>query len=210
GLVSTLCFVGCALLGGYDFGDYKEETAYEMKVGADPDLVAYWPLNDSTESPDVSGATATDFGPNKINGTYEAPVPGTVKLQQTGIVPGDSDQQSNARSMCAFFNGGFVQVGFDSRLNPSTSFSVAASVQREWKLTDEGMVRIGVASDDSNNLKGYQLHATAENHWAASVGTGSQFVIAKPDPASPPTVKPGEPNYLVATFDVTTGTLSLY
>jgi len=54
------------------------------------------------------------------------------------------------------------------------------------------------------------LHATADNHWAASVGNGSTFVIAKPDPADPPTVKPGEANYLVATFNAVTGTVSLY
>lgn len=147
---------------------------------------------------------ALDIGPHKINGVYNSSMTGAVKLNQPQIVHGDE------KSACAFFNGGFVQVGFDSRLNPATSFSVEAWVQPEWKLDETGMVRIVVASDDSNNFMGYQLHATAENHWAASVGTGKQFVIAKPDAMNPPTVTPGVVNYLVATFDSTTNKVTIF
>jgi hypothetical protein len=203
GLVSTLCFVGCALI--YDYSGYTFQSEYQGKVVNDPNIVACWPLNDQTEAPiDPNGTPALDIGPHKINGVYNSPTTGAVKLNQTQIVPGDE------MSACAFFNGGFVQVGFDNRLNPATSFSIEAWVQPEWKLTDTGMVRIVVASDDSSKFRGYQLHATAENHWAASIGTGSQFVIAKPDAASPTSVKPGVPNYLVATFDAMTNTLSIF
>src|SRR5262249_10250750 len=39
---------------------------------------------------------------------------------------------------------------------------------------------------------------------------GLQFLIAKPPVGSPPTVKVGVPQFLVATFDSTTGTLKLF
>jgi hypothetical protein len=206
GLVTTSCFVGCAGVIGIDPWEDPPlpPSPYQSAVSGHPDCVACWPLADTTEAPTPDGALAVDITTNKINLNYTAPTADSVKLRQTQIVPGD------AGSACALFNGGFAQIKFDSRLNPSGSFSIEAWVQPEWKLDDPGVVHIVVASNDPNGFTGYQLHATAENHWAASVGTSQQFVIAKPDLADPPTVKPGEPNYLVATFNAVTGTLSLY
>jgi len=209
GLVTASCFVGCAGVIGIDPWQDPETpptpSPYQSAISGHPDIVAFWPLNDQTENPDdPTGTAAVDIGPNKINLKYAAPTAGSLKLQETQIVPGDTG------SACALFDGGFANGGFDSRLNPSTSFSIEVWVQPEWKLTDKGVVRIVLASNDPNGFMGYQLHATSENHWAASVGTGKQFVIAKPDAMDPATVKPGEPNYLVATFNAVTGTLSLY
>ena len=206
GIVTASCFVGCAGVIGID--PWQDPPAppspYQSAVSNHPDCVACWPLADATEAPTPDGALAVDISPNKINLNYNAPTADSVKLRQPQIVAGDTG------SACALFDGGFAQIKSESRLNPSGSFSVEAWVQPEWKLTDTGVARIVVASNDPNAATGYQLHATAENHWAASVGTMQQFVIAKPDAADPPTVKPGEANYLVVTFNAVTGTVSLY
>jgi concanavalin A-like lectin/glucanase superfamily protein len=206
GLVAALCFVGCVLQTG---GIEVSAGPYQDLIRGEKTLGSCWPLNDQSETPTaVDGTPAQDVGPNKIQtGTYSAPTVGSVKLQQAGIVTGD---HLNTKSPCAQFSGGSMTVPWDARLNPNTSFSIEAWAQAEWKLSDPGVPRIVVASDDLNGLTGYQLHATVENHWAAVVGTGSQFVPARPAATDPPTVKPGEPTHLVATFNATTGVLSLF
>src|ERR1700740_1515184 len=90
GLVTALCFVGCyhpVTLSVTSFGDY------ENTIINTPNLVAYWPLDDT------SGTTAVDLGPNHFNGTYtqgqsvaynpgdqSAAASGAVILNQPGIV----------------------------------------------------------------------------------------------------------------------------
>jgi Concanavalin A-like lectin/glucanases superfamily len=195
GLVTALCFVGCTLsriATGPDLGPYQNALLMNG------DLVAFWPLDDASETPtNPVGATAADIGPNKFNGTYNG---STVNVQRPGIVPGDT----GPFTFCAFFNGGFVQVGFHPEVNPNGSFSIEAWVQVE-NMPNPPAVMVVAASNDAVNFTGYQLHATAENTWAASVGLspgpGSQFLIAKPPMGSAPTVVPGVPTYLVATFD---------
>jgi len=191
GLVGTLCFVGCFL----DSGPYPSLFGpYQTAIINEPSLVAYWPLNDQPPSPLAIDAVTS---PGQFNGTYTAP----VTLGKAGIVPGDVAPSGGTPNTCVFFNGGFVQIGFQSALNPAAPFSIEAWVKPEWTVTDPATVRVVVAGDDLNMFTGYQLHATAENHWAASVGAGSQFVIAKRPANDPPTILFGQANHLVATFD---------
>jgi concanavalin A-like lectin/glucanase superfamily protein len=190
GLVAGLCFVGCVLpvtglppsptpLGPY--GDDVKQTS---------GFVACWPLNDILNS-----TKAKDISSNHFDGN----VVGPVTFGQTSIVTGD--MPNGAASTCAKFTGGFVQVGFQGLLNPM-SFSVEAWVKPE---VPTGQVMMVVASDDLNAFMGYQLHATAENTWAAAVALGpgpnQTFLIAKPDPGSAANVIPGKASYLVATWD---------
>jgi Concanavalin A-like lectin/glucanases superfamily len=208
GLVTALAFVGCGFSssGGQPV---PLESLYQSAVLNTANLIAFWPLGE--KSP---GTKALDIAPKQapltaFDGTYM----GSVTLNQTGIVPGDV---TDTLAPCPSFNGGFVQVGFQPQLNPDGSFSIEAWVQVE-SVPSPAAVMVVVASNDPtdpNSLTGYQLHATAELTWAASVGLGpgpgSQFFIVKPDAGSPPTVKLGVPQYLVATFDSKTGTLTLF
>jgi concanavalin A-like lectin/glucanase superfamily protein len=208
GLVTFLCFTGCVLHThgqGEGFGPYQDAI---LKTS---NLVAFWPLDDQP-SPDVAQPEAVDIAPkqaplNPFTGLYTGP-DGSFTLNHTGIVVGDV---SNGLTPCAAFNGGFVQVGFQPDLNPLTSFSIEAWAQPEQPTGDVMMV---VASDDLNAFTGYQLHATAENTWAAAIalgpGPGQTFLIAKPPVGSPPNISFGVPTHLVATFDSTSGTLTLF
>lgn len=109
GLVATLCFVGCALI--YDYSGYTELSSYQSTVTTDPNVVAFWPLNDAKGS-----MNAADIAPKQpplmaFNGTYT----GAATPGQTAIVTADTG------SNCAFFSGGFVNVDFHQELNTSSS-----------------------------------------------------------------------------------------
>jgi len=207
GVVAALCFVGCGFSSTGDITPGPYETAVS---NSDPGtLIAFWQLNDRPPT-----GTAFDVAPKQppllaFNGTYV----GNVLQNQTGIVP--SDLVDTAWSS-ALFGGGFVQVGFQPELNPNDSFSIECWVQVASTPSPAAVMVVVASNDptDPNNLTGYQLHATAELTWAASIGLGpgpgSQFLIAKPMMGSPPTVKIGVPQYLVATFESKTGILTLF
>jgi concanavalin A-like lectin/glucanase superfamily protein len=203
GLVTALCFVGC-VLNTHGFGNVGP---YQDAVSKTSSLIAFWHLSDLQQT-----TAAFDSAPKQppltpFTGTYV----GNVFPGQMGIIPSDLVDTTQT---CASFGGGFVQVNdFHPELNPQTSFSVECWVQVA-SIPSPPAVMMVVSSDDFNAVTGYQLHATLENTWGAAIGLGpgpnAQFLIAKPPMGSPPTVVAGVTTYLVATFDSTTNTLSVF
>jgi len=205
GTVAALCFVGCALIYNYD--DYKEApgpSPYHTKVSGHPNLVACWPLDDTSDTPaNPSGTLALDIGPNKLNGAYIGPA-GTVKIQQPGIVPADIPSGGTTPSTCAFFNGGFVTVPFAQALNPA-KFTLEAWVQPTWTKDDPGVQRAVLVSANSSAGTGYALLATPDNFWEVNIGLGGKdnFTVLKAsDPIDVTAV-----NYLAVTYDGSTAWL---
>ena len=191
GLVTALCFIGCALqAGGLDL-----QGPYLDAVTNDPSLVACWPLDDQADiSDNPDGATAADISKNKLNGTYKGAAL-SVKVQQEGIVPGDVPP-SGPPNTCAFFNGGRVSVPFAGALNPA-KFTVEAWVEPQWAAGDTAVRGVVVSLNTAANA-GYALFVQ-NNAWTAGVGTGA----ALPTVALPVTFENGGPvtSYLAMTFD---------
>jgi hypothetical protein len=124
GLVTALSFVGCAFQTGGVSGDLGP---YGDGITKDPNLVAFWPLDDAMPT-DNSPALAHDIashppGVNPFNGTYI----GTFQLQALGIVPGDN--VNHDVTPCAIFDIGRVEVPFHVELN-AAPFTLECWVQQ--------------------------------------------------------------------------------
>lgn len=211
-IIPLLCFVGCVFApnkGVTDFGQYEDAILNT------PNLVAFWPLDDT------SGTTAVDLGSNNFSGTYtqgpnvsydpvnkSAAAPGTVSINQPGIVPGD--QLNNNQNPCAVFDGGFVTVPFQAALNPQPPFTIEAWVVANWTASDVQnfpAARAVVASANGPMNTGFGLLATSDNYWEAFVGTGSGFVNVRPPVGSNQPIMLNSLYFLVVTYDGTTLTL---
>lgn len=187
GLVTALCFVGCYTdVQVSDFGEY------EGTILGTPNLVAFWPLDDT------SGTIAVDRGPNNFNGGYIAAT-GAITLNQPGIVAGD--KVNNKQSPCILVDGGFVEVLYQAALNPQPPFTLEAWVVANWTASDPPAVRTVVESAVPPNAQGFDLFATSDNYWAAAVGTSSGIVQARPAPGSNQTIMLNSVHFLVMTYD---------
>jgi hypothetical protein len=202
GLVSLLCFVGCAFQThglGPTFTQYSSTT-----VLGNPAVVAYWPLLEASDS-----LPATDLTPNPDNGQYidpstlptiypwpdysisnppgpnilSAAAPGSISFAQPGIVAGDfgtndTDSNSSAASPCLVVNGGYVNVPFASKINPATSFTLEAWVRVDWTKNDPSAWRAVLDARTLNPCTGFALLATADDnspgvyHWSVVIGNG--------------------------------------
>jgi hypothetical protein len=200
GLVSVLCFTGCGL---HTHGLGEGNGPYQDAILKISNLVAFWPLDDQP-SPDVSQPEAVDIAPkqpplNPFTGLYTGPA-GSFTLNQTGIVPGDVN---NGLTPCAFFNGGFVSVGFEQALNPAT-FTLEAWVNPATGTPGVQRVVVACANVDQSATPvanaGYVLVMTQDGVWSAQIGTGQAFfAVSSTDP-----IVPDVPTYLAMTFDGTT------
>jgi Concanavalin A-like lectin/glucanases superfamily len=200
GLVTVLCFTGCVLSshGQAEFGPYQDGILTTRNP------VAFWPLDDQP-SPDVSQPEAVDIAPkqppllNPFTGFYMGPA-GSFTLGQTGIVPGDMN--NGLLTPCAVFNGGFVSVGFEQALNPTT-FTLEAWVNPAAVTPGVQSVVVACANVDQSPTPianaGYALAMTQDGVWAAQIGIGQTFF---PLPSTDPIVA-GVPTYLAMTFDGT-------
>jgi hypothetical protein len=203
GLVTVLCFIGCVLNThglGQGYGPYQDA------IRKNSSLVAFWPLDDQ-QSPDVSQPEAADIAPkpaplNPFTGLYTGP-DGSFALNQMGIVPGDAQ---NGLTPCAFFNGGFVTVGFQQALNPAT-FTLECWVSPAPTIAGVQSVVVASANTDLSATPtanaGYALAATPDGAWAAEIGLGQTFFTV----SSTSPILPGISTYLAMTFDGTTLTL---
>jgi hypothetical protein len=212
-IVPLLCFVGCGFHTGS--GPIANFGKYQDTVTGTTGLVAYWPLIET------AGTIAFDGSGNGNNGTYtqgqnvpydpvnqSAAATGVVNVDQPGIVPGD--QANNTLNPCPFFDGGFVSVPWNATINPPTPFTVEAWVRPHWTASDVQnfpATRAAVTSASASSNGGFSLVATADNLWAAVVGFGSGFVLARPPVGSNQTILPDTTYYLVMTYDGTTLTL---
>jgi len=211
-VIWSACFVGCYQSASL-VSDYYQ---YQNTVTSTPDLVAFWPLDDT------SGTTAVDLAPNHFNGTYTmGPVvtmynaaqqsdvsPGTFALNQTNIVAGDTVNGNPADpNPCVYFNGGYVSVPWQPSLGPE-QFTLEAWVVPNWTLADaqtNPSFRVVVASADVAGFAGFALLATPDNLWSFQIGVGSQYADATT--GSNQTIVQGSLYFLVVTYDGSTLTL---
>jgi hypothetical protein len=202
GTVVTFCFVGCVFhtggLAGPAFTKYSDTT-----VLANPAVVAYWPLGESSDS-----LPAVDRTPIPDNGKYEDPItepgiypwtsfsatnppgpdilsaaaPGSISFAQPGIVAGDAIQPGNDPSKvtpCVVVNGCYVNVPFTPKINPPTKFTVEAWVRVDWDQNAPSAYRFVLDARDINPCTGFALLARADDnmpgvyHWQALIGNGS-------------------------------------
>jgi hypothetical protein len=162
-----------------------------------------------------------------------------LDLGQAGLVFGDSLQPANVPgtlTTCARVEGCYVEVPFDSRWNPPTSFTLEAWVRVDWQNTDPPAWRAvldGRAQDPI--CKGFAIVAKVDEkqppppapptyHWAAIVGNGntgfpgftilrdesSPSIALKPNPSPPESPPADRAVYLAVTFDALNNTLTLF
>jgi hypothetical protein len=211
-VVLLSCFVGC----GFQTSGIPAPP-YQKTVTGTGGLAAFWPLDET------SGTTAHDISGNQFDGAYTAgpnvtaynpalqsdKAPGTFTLNQSNIVPGDTvGGTGTALNPCAAFDGGFVRVPWQKALNDLSQFTIEAWVVPNWALADaqsNPSSRVVVASSSSGAFQGFAIYASTANLWSASLGNGSQNVIATTPNSQ--TIVQGSIFFLVVTFDGSTLTL---
>ncbi|MFL5821237.1 MAG: LamG-like jellyroll fold domain-containing protein, partial [Solirubrobacteraceae bacterium] len=145
-------------------------------------LVGYWRLGET------SGTVASD-----VKGAHPGEYEGGVTLGVPGLISGDPNT-------AVFFDGtsGDVTVppsaaGPAAALNPS-KFSVEAWVKPQ---DPPGIDRAVVSSIDIPGKAGYAIVAGSSGSWAAWVGDGTSLQTLD----SGVHIHPGQPAYLILTFD---------
>jgi hypothetical protein len=247
-IVAVLCFVGCTFHPGVaipPWTKYSDDT-----VLANTAVVAYWPLSETGDN-----LPAADNTPNPNNGQYidpttlpavypwpafsinnppnpnieSADAPGTIAFAQPGIVPGDTVQPANdpnIRTPCLVVNGCCVNVPFNPKFNPTTSFTVEAWVRVEWDNSPPHAWRAVLDSRDFNPCTGFGIIAKAEDNqpgvyrWMAVIGNGGTgaagfTLTTSTSDDAPITLKDtsmpnGVTYYLAVTYDGPSQTLILY
>lgn len=146
GIVGMLCFVGCGLSthGLSDpFFTYSGTT-----ILLNPAIIAYWPLFEGGDTDPaaelISGntgnyidlSTAPSFYPWPAFTLQNPPGPdvlsadagmGMIAFAQPGIVAGDAVQLPNHPApACVVVNGCYVEVPWNDKFIPKTSFTVEA------------------------------------------------------------------------------------
>jgi hypothetical protein len=245
-IVTVFCFVGCgfSVHGLPGFTKYSDTT-----VLANSAVVAYWPLSETGDNLPAADRTS----PNPNNGQYidpttlpaiypwpafsinnppnpnieSADAPGTIAFAQPGIVPGDTVQPADdptKRTPCLVVNGCYVNVPFNARINPTTSFTVEAWVRVDWDQNAPHAWRAVLDARDFNPCTGFAIIAKADDnqpgiyHWLAVVGNGGTgaagFTSATSDdpPITPndPSMPNGVTYYLAVTYDGPSQTLILF
>jgi Concanavalin A-like lectin/glucanases superfamily len=247
GIVGLFCFVGCGLdvsgTGLPVFTKYSDTT-----VLANPAVVAYWPLAETGDN-----LPAADRAPNPVNGQYidqvtlpaiypwpqysvqntpgpdvlSAAAPGSIAFAQPGIVGGDAVQpvnDPNVRTPCMVVNGCYVNVPFNPKINPPTSFTVEAWVRVDWDKNATSAWRFVLDARDFDPCKGFGILARADDnqpgvyHWQVIIGNGGNgsagfSTATSDDPAitlNDPSLPAGITYHLAVTYDGPSKTLILY
>ena len=193
GVVALLGFVGCVLdVSGLPpaFQTYTPDTS------ADPNCVAYWPLNEpsgSIHATDIKGnntgdylnpTTAPDLYPwGSANFGEPSAAAGAMPflLGQTGIVIGDLVPNTTNRQPCMVVDGALVRVPFAGGINPNPEFTVEAWVRVDWSGADEAAQRAVLNCHDINPVAtGFAIIAEVDAsvspptyRWNAEVGDGT-------------------------------------
>jgi hypothetical protein len=244
-IVALLCFAGCSFQAGGLPGwtKYTDDT-----VLANPAVVAYWPLSETGDS-----LPAIDRTPSPNNGQYKDPttlpaiypwpavsVPfgsgttvqsaaatGSIAFAQPGIVSGDSVQPANDftnRTPCLVVDGCYVEVPFNAKFNPTTSFTVEAWVRVDWDKNAPNAWRFVLDSRDFNPCTGFGILARPDDiqpsvyHWQAITGNGGTGVAGftfatgddPPITLNDPSLPAGVTYYIAVTYDGPSQTLILF
>jgi hypothetical protein len=245
GIVGTLCFVGCILdssgLGVTPFTTYTGTT-----ILLNPAIIAYWPLGEAADTIPaaelISGNTGNYIDPSTAPSLYPWPAysvatgsgpdllsaaaPGTIALAQTGIVAGDAVQPANVPASvtpCMVVNGCYVEVPFNVKFIPQTSFTVEAWVRADWTASDPFARRVVLDSRDISPGTGFGLFADAQDDqpgvytWTGMIGNGgaggagfTTVTSGEIEVTLGGAGTPVKPTYLALTYDSPAQTLTLY
>jgi hypothetical protein len=242
GIVGMLCFVGCGLSTHGTSEPFFTYTGTTVLLN--PAIIAYWPLSEAKDTDPaaelISGNTGNYIDPATAPSLYPWPAysvpsppapdvqsvdaPGTIAFAQPGIVAGDAVQPANAAPpACVVVNGCYVEVPFNVKFIPLTSFTVEAWVRVDWSASDPHAWRFVLDARDLNPCTGFSLFAKADDNqpgmyrWAGIIGNGGSgtagFTVAASDEL-PITLgsagTPAGPTYLALTYDAPSQTLTLY
>jgi hypothetical protein len=215
-VVWSVSFVGCA------FQTSGLQTPYSDDIVGDPDLVAYWPLNDVLTTLNTQGQTikATDLSGNGHDGSYTIPpaYPNTPTnsqpfsnpflQRQPSIVPGDAGSVKNPLPASVDFEGGYVSIPWSTQNSPTlTSFTLEAWIKPNWPQSQSGFfwVIFGAITDTA----GFALSIGPTNDWEITVGNGQTTATVD----TMVSVDLTATTYVAVTFQssgANTGTLSLW
>ncbi|HEV7881302.1 LamG domain-containing protein [Bradyrhizobium sp.] len=245
GIVGMLCFAGCILPAYEAAPPYTEYTGKTVLLN--PAIIAYWPLReaadtdpaselisdnkgsyiDSTTAPSLYPWLAYSVGNPPGPDILSADAPGAIAFGQPGIVKGDAVQPANDPAIvtpCVVVNGGYVDVPFNVKFIPLTSFTIEAWVRVDWSAKATHANRFVLDSRDINPGTGFALFARAEEDqpgvysWAGMIGNGGTSAagftivgIADPAITLSGTERPGGTTcYLALSYDGPSQTLTLY
>jgi hypothetical protein len=244
GIVAMLCFVGCGL---HTHGLLEPFTTYTgTTILLNPACIAYWPLRDAADTVPAAELISDNKG-NYIDPNTAPPMlypwppftlpnppgpdvqsagaPGAILFTQPGIVKGDAVQPDDPNILmpCVVVNGCYVEIPFNMKFIPPTSFTVEAWVRADWSASDPHAWRFVLDMRDFNPGRGFALFAKAEDNqpgvyrWAGAVGNGgaggAAFTTVATDELTIPLSSAGtpvDPTYLALTYDSASQTLTLF
>jgi hypothetical protein len=237
-----LCFVGCGLSTHGTSEPFFTYTGTTILLN--PAIIAYWPLFEAKDTDPaaelISGNNGNYIDPTTAPTLYPWPAytlqnppgpdvlsadaPGDIAFAQPGIVKGDAVQLSNQPApACVVVNGCYVEVPFNVKFIPLTSFTVEAWVRVDWDENATHANRFVLDSRDLNPGTGFALFANAEDNqpgvyrWAGMIGNGGSgaagFTVAPSDELTitlSTAGTPAGPVYLALTYEAPSQTLTLY
>ncbi len=190
---------------------------YIDKDTAMPDTVYPWPAYNvpNGSNPDVLSAAAAN--PNNPGEGGQ----GDIKLGQPTIVTGDVDplEGDPVLPACMVVNGCYVEVDWNAKFIPKTTFTVEAWVRVDWTADDPHAWRFVLDMRENTPVTtGFGLYAKADDNapgsyrWAAVVGDGSPKFVFLDTTEAPITLRDtaapeGTTFYLALTYDGQTLTL---
>jgi Concanavalin A-like lectin/glucanases superfamily len=235
GIVGMLCFVGCVL---HTHGLSEPFTSYTKTMRANSDCIAYWPLKDGSDAVAASELISDNKGryidqntamPGTVYPWPEYSVPnganpdalsaaagmGDIQFAQPTIVAGDIDPLPGdpALPACMVVNGCYVEVDWNDKFIPKTTFTVEAWVRVDWTANDPHAWRFVLDMREYSPVTtGFAIYAKADDNtpgmylWAAIVGDGSSSFVFLDNTELPITLKDpaasaGTVFYLALTYD---------
>jgi hypothetical protein len=243
GIVGLLCFVGC-VLPEYTLAPPFTSYSATTILAHSPDCIAYWPLKEAKDTDPASELISNNKG-NYIDPTtaptlypwpaYSLPngsgpdvqsaaAPGEIQLGQPTIVAGDVDLRPGdpVPWACMVVNGAYVEVPWNDKFIPKTSFTVEAWARVDWTADDPLAWRFVLDSREfSPAATGFGIFAQADDNqpgvyrWAAVLGIGSDgFAFVESDELTitlrDPAAAAGTTFYIAVTYDAPSQTLSLF
>jgi hypothetical protein len=186
-------FAGCAAV--LDLQEVSYASSYKGTIVGENSLVAYWRLAEPKNTPVPSNGTAIDQK-GAHNGNYNKKTitadpkrfspaaPGDITL---GVTPGLLDLSNETNNPCIEINGGFVEVPFDSVLNPAP-FTFEAWITAEFGTDPQNrfycLVESSAPAGGVQKKLGFGLYAGPANpasaqpqpyQWQVWMGDGQKF-----------------------------------
>jgi Concanavalin A-like lectin/glucanases superfamily len=156
-----------------------------------------------------------------------APDHGNIAFAQPGIVAGDAVQPADDPTKitsCVVVNGAYVNVPFNAKINPATSFTVEAWARVDWDKNAPHAWRAVLDARTFDPCTGFAIIAKADDsqpgiyHWLGVLGNGGTgaagftFAISDDPPITlnDPSMPNGVTYHLAVTYDGPSQTLILF